>query len=164
MIRKINFTVENFIKNYLPIAKRKPIRLNYLSSLLFVFATLRSEYMAWRDEAIIRANVTGETMSLEWYLNYICASGTGITIETAGLSGLRAGIESTELAYYVAAGIESTEPTRYVSIGFPGESTLWGTKSFIVKVPTAFSSWSAIITSIVNSYRMAGHSFKIVLY
>jgi hypothetical protein len=164
MIRKISVDVIKFVGNYLPVHKRKTLRLNFLRTLLSIFDTLRIEYMLWRDEAVIKAYVTGETMSIEWYLNYICGTGTAITIETAGVSGVAAGVLATEPSIYMVAGVLASEPAKYTSVGFPGENTLWGTKTFIVKVPTASSGWSPTITAIVNNYRAAGKSFKIVLY
>ena len=164
MIRKINITIPDFVKNYLPIHKRKNVRLNFLYSLTYVFDIIKSEYIIWRDEAVTRAYVTGETMSMEWYLNSVCGSGTGITIETAGASGVNAGLYATEPSTYISAGLYATESGSYGSVGLPGESTLYGTKTFIVKVPTAYSAWNDTIIAIVNTYRAAGKSFKIVLY
>ena len=164
MVRKINVDILKAVGNYLPVHKRKPLRLNLLRTMMSVFYTMRTEYMLWRDEAITKAYVTGETMSIEWYLNYLCSSGSGIYIETAGASGVAAGIILTETSIYVVGGIISSEPTKYVSAGLYGENSIWGTKSFIVYIPTAASGYNDLITSVVNVYRSAGHTFKIVLY
>jgi len=163
-MRKISISINKFISSYLAVHLRKALRLKFLNTMLSVFDVINTEYVAWRDEAVIKAKVTGETMSLEWYLNYMCGSGTAITIETAGLTGVTAGIISSEPSLYLVAGIQSSEPTKYKSAGFKGEDTIWGTKTFIVKVPTAYSAYSDTIISIVNSFRAAGKSFKIVLY
>jgi hypothetical protein len=163
MIRRLNINKDIFVRNYLPVHKRKSTRLNWLYTLAGVFGSLWNAFGVWRDEAIIKANVNGETIALEWYLNYI-VGGTGIYIETAGASGVAVGLQATEPTIYMNAGIESSEPTTFYKVGLIGETDDFGTKTFVVYVPTGYMSEINIIKSIVNTYRAAGKSFKIKSY
>ena len=153
MLRRINISINKFIVNYLPIRLRKPNRKNLLYSLNVVFNVIHGEMQAWRDDAIVRARVTGETMSIEWHLNDLYGSGTDIYIETAGVSGVPAGIQSSEVNSYLIAGIQSSEASYYTSCGLFGEDGVFGTKKFVVYVPSYLSAYQEEITSIVNTYR-----------
>lgn len=164
MIRKISIAVNLFLENYLPIHKRLPIRLDFLKLLHSTLDLISTEFIQFRNGAIVKAYVSGETKSIEWYLNNYFNTGNAITIDTAGISGLGAGITTIEPTAYQSAGIESSEPTAFVANGYLNEMSIYGTKTFIVNVPAAMVGFSAQIEAIVNSYRAAGKTFKIVLY
>jgi hypothetical protein len=81
MIRNINISIVKFATNYMPVHKRKPVRLNFFTILLSIYQTILAEFESYRMDATKRAQVTGETMSMEWYLNEITGAGGGITME-----------------------------------------------------------------------------------
>jgi hypothetical protein len=165
MIRKISIDVAGFLENYLPIKKRTPIRLAFLKTLMSALGDVWNTYVVWRNETIIKANTTGETISLEWYLNYIVGASIGdIYIETAGVSGVSVGLQTAEPLIYVDAGIQSSEPTEYYAVGLLGEGSVFGTKTFAVYVPSAFMPFVEKIKAAVNSYKAAGKSFLIIEY
>ena len=164
-IRKISITIEEFIRIWLPTEKRQASRVGFLRGLLAPFQVAMLQYLEWRDETIIKAKVTGETMSLTWYLNYLFdPTDKGIYIETATVSGLAAGDEVAEPSVFFVAGDEVAEPAQYAIIGAQGEDTNFGIYSFAVFVPAAIANTNTEIRAIVNCYRFAGKSFKIIRY
>ena len=165
-IKRNNIAVDNFIENYIPIRLRKVLRLIVLRIIFSPIKTLSNEYQIWREESVTRAYVTGETMSMEWYLNLIMSSGTDIYIESAGVSGVPIGLETipTELGIYLNAGLEASEAVNYFSVPLVGEDTLFGNASFVVYVPVALAGSEALIVSIVNQYKAAGKIYKIIYY
>jgi hypothetical protein len=165
MIRKISIDIAGFIVNYLPIQKRTPVRIAFLKTILSVLIDIWNTYVAWRNETIIKANTSGETISIEWYLNYIVGASIGdIYIETAGVSGASVGLQVAEPLVYVDAGIEASEPTEYYAVGLPGEGSVFGTKTFAVYVPNAYMAYIDKIKAAVNSYKAAGKSYLIIEY
>jgi len=71
MIRRISLDILNYLQNnILPPYKRQPIRIAFVGGLLQSVVNASIAYNAWRDDNIIRATVTGQTASLQWFLNY----------------------------------------------------------------------------------------------
>ena len=72
MIRRISIDILNYLENnILPPHKRQTNRLAFLKGLLQPLQDASTAYNVWRDDIIIRASVTGQTASLQWYLNYV---------------------------------------------------------------------------------------------
>jgi hypothetical protein len=165
MIRKIKINIDAAIAGYVPVEKRDVPRIKFLRALLVPFTIMMGEFIAWRDVSITRARVTVETASIEWYLNQLfTGGGTTITIETAGISGVTAGVEVTESGLYIVAGVEASEAAKYKVVGMTGEGLLYGTASFVVNVPNSLAAQKSAIVKVVNQYRLAGKTFKIVFY
>jgi hypothetical protein len=164
MIRSISISIVKFATNYMPVHKRKPVRLNLLTILLSIYQTILAEFESYRQEATTKAQVTGETMSIEWYLNEITGAGGGITIESMGATGVSAGIKNIEPTIYITAGLNASEPNSFALISLKNEASHFGTKKFVVYVPISYMGYYEQIIKAVNSYRAVGKTFKIIEY
>ena len=162
MIRSFVITVADFVRAFLPPHMRQTNRLALFRALAAPFATMSTDWDAFRDASITAVNVTGETASLQWYLNQLYdPTLRRIVIETAPPAGVVAGL-TTETTLYLVAGLTTETPPRFVSAGLPSEAPVFGLFDFIVKRPAALTSADAGITKTTNSYRAAGKLFKIV--
>ena len=104
MITVIAINILNYIIQRLPHHKRKPDRITFLQILTFPFVKIWEEWETWRDRQITRAYVCNETMSLEWYLNYLFNNGgIDITIVTAQPGGVGLGIDGLSVAETAAS-------------------------------------------------------------
>jgi hypothetical protein len=63
---------------------------------------------------------------------------------------------------YLSAGLAISEPNNYTLISLPNEASHFGTKKFVVYVPSAYMGFYEIIIKAVNTYRAAGKTFKII--
>jgi hypothetical protein len=163
MIRRFSIRVTDYVRNELPAHLRGGSSLlAFFRALLAPLGAIADEWKAWRETSITRARVTAETKSLEWYLNEkFPNTGDQIYIETAGLSGVSAGIAATEPTKYFVAGIESSEPAKYTVIGLKGEDTGFVGVSFIVFVPAVLAGSVNAIAATVQEYRYAGKKFSV---
>jgi len=169
MIRKINIDVDNYAKLYIPPHKRKTLLLGWLYMLLVPLKIIWEEYVAWRDIAIIEANLDGSTIALGWYLTLRYGLNNIIYITTREESGMPIGAQSTgtydETPYYVSFGLEATEATHYQAIPLSnGEDTVYGTDDFVVWVNDADMGAANDIKAIVNKYKQAGKKYHLVAY
>lgn len=153
IIRRISVSIYRFLQQYLYTEIRLPHTIKLFDVLLHPFSLMMAEYKAWRNEAIIKANITISKGSVEWYLNYLFDTTLQrIYIENNKGGGVIMGIEATETAMYQIMGIEATEPTLYVIMTIDGEDDDMGLSSFGVFVPTALISQADAISGIVNLY------------
>lgn len=163
MIRKHRINIDLFINNWLPSHKRQTNRKGLLAVLLTPFTIMMGEFVAWRDEAIIRANVTSETISIEWYLNYLFdPTLKRIHIESNDGDGVILGVKTTEPLKFLYFGDKDDEPTAFQYLYKPGETTDLGTASFGVYIPTDLEDQALDIFAIVKIYKLAGKTFVII--
>lgn len=164
MIKKISISIDKWIYAWMTPHWRKTSRLALYGVLMTPFTVMMSEFITWRDEAIIKANVTGETIALEWYLNRLFdATLKRITIHTNTDQGLQMGIRGTEPAKYQTMGKRGTEPTKYKTMTRVGEDAIVGTYDFGVTIPAAISAQEDDIRSIINQFRLAGKKYTIII-
>lgn len=163
MIRKFKITVTDLVRNETPSHLRKyPSQLAFFRGLLAPFVSQSQAFSAFRDAAVTQARVSSESISLEWYLNErFDTVQRRIAIQTAGPSGVVAGIADTEPTLYFVAGIEGSEPTKYKVIGLKGEDTGFLDNSFLVYVPISLSASGNSIAGVVRQYKLAGKKFLI---
>ena len=171
MIRVYLFNYIQYLVNWTKYHWRTLDRITFYQILLLPFSFIWDEWVVWRDAAITRANVTGETMSLEWYLNFLFnGGGIDIYIETAGSGGIPLGLEAlggAEAALFETEGLEAlggAEAAAFVVYPLYGEDLLTGTASFAVYVPNALIAFNDQIKGVVNNYRYAGNTFVIINY
>lgn len=165
MIRKFSFTIKNIIFAYLPPYKRRPNRLKLLGVLLYPLTIIMQEYKAWRDEAIIKATVTIEKGSIEWYLNYLFDPvEQRIYIETNNAEGVLMGLRATEVLDFQLMGLRATEPTDFVAFSNRGEHPVLGFASFGVFIPTDLAAQADAISGVMRIYKLGGKTFKIIQY
>lgn len=161
-MRLFRITVPQYVYNRLPVRKRTPVRVAFFQRLFTPFAVLMNEWINWRDRANTALRVTGETLSLQWYLNSLFdPTDRRIEIESAGLSGVNAGYEVTQNAYFMAAGVEGVQSG--VAVGLPGQDVVYGNVSFVVKVPyVVYVTQLYAVSHVVKTYKAGGKSFAII--
>lgn len=153
MIRKISVTVEKFIQQYIFTEKRLPGIFKLFSVVLYPFTVIVTAYKAWRNDAIIRANVTVSKASLQWYLNYVYDSDLErIYIETNTGAGLIMGDEVAEPTLFQIMGDEAAEPTVFQIMNVEGEDTAMGFASFGVFIPADLMPQADAIRGTVDKY------------
>ena len=163
-MRKLYLHIGDFVYGWIPADKRLNIRLQLFTKLVTPFKVMMDEYVAWRDTKITAAQVTGETSSLQWYLNLLFdPTNQGISIETAPVSGVAAGVFSFSEPYIVAGATSESSGSLYSVITPKSEVPVYGTNSFVVYVPTALTAQQEAIKTVVRKYKAAGKSFKIIL-
>lgn len=164
MIRKFSITIKKFVRAYLPMHKRQTNRLKLFADVLtYPFTLMMAEFKAWRDEAIIKATVTIEKTSIEWYLNrQFDPVLQRIYINTNNAEGVIMGNRATEPDDFQLMGNRATEPDDYVIFSNRGEHPAIGYASFGVYIPSALSSSKEAIAALMRVYKLAGKSFVII--
>lgn len=163
MIRQLEIDVPNFINNWLPVHQRLVNRLSFLQVVLAPFTIMMAEYKAWRDKSITRAYVSGQKISMEWYLNelfdptnrdiYIDSpdnTGTLVALIAEGAPALTVGLQS-----------EPTEVGDFVMVPLPYEDVATGNADFVVYVPIAYIAEEPAIRMVVLNYKLAGKRFVV---
>lgn len=71
MIRRLTIDMLNYvIEVVLPPHKRQALRSAFIKGLVYPLQQDSEAYNTWVNESIIKATVSGQTGSLQWYLNY----------------------------------------------------------------------------------------------
>lgn len=163
MIRKFRISIDKFTYQYLEPEWRLPNILLLFKVVLYPFQVMMDEYIAYRDAAIIKANVSCETMSIEWYLNELFDNELRrITIDTATSDGVYIRNEGEAPDNPLYLGNEATEPARFEYLYNPGEHVNFEGKSFAVFIPASLAGVKDQIRGITNIYRNAGKTFTII--
>lgn len=163
MIRLFRITIPHFIQSYLPPHKRMPQRILFYKIMAYPFTLMMEAFIAWRDSSVTKANVSNETISLEWYLNSLFDTDEQrIEIISQEDAGLLMGRRDTEATFYQPMGRRDTEATFYKAMPIRGEDLITGLFSFIVSIPEDIEDKTDAIAGIVKMYKYAGFSFKIV--
>lgn len=164
-MRRLFIDIADFVYGWLPTHKLQAVRIQFFTKLQLPFVTLMNDYISWRDAKITASKVTGETLSIQWYLNQLFDPiANSITIESIGVSGLSAGLE-TGGEDYVSAGNEGETPDTYAVAGLSNaDYPPFNDKSFIVNIPSSLASQQEAIKQVVATYKCAGKSYKIILF
>ena len=71
MIRRLSINILDWATLVvMPPHKRQALRTAFIKGLFYPLQEDSDSYNTWVNDSIIRATVTGQTGSLEWYLNY----------------------------------------------------------------------------------------------
>ena len=138
MIRRIILGLSNLINLFLPPIKRQPVRLAWLRGLLICLMQDEQSFILWRDEMIIRAKVTGQKGSLQWYLNHL--------------------FDPVLFRILIIEGIL----TGGVILSLEGENVSSLPKDFRVMIPAGVDPYQ--IGNIVDLYNAAHRSYDIVTF
>lgn len=165
-IRKFFLSVDTFAKVFMmPHWRSASIRLAGWKALASPLKTILTEFKIWRDAAITRANVTCETISIEWYLNSLFDPvSKRIYITTNDGGGVPMGLRATEPANKVALGLRASEPANKVPMGLRGEDPVLGFYSFGVFLPASLNGLQPAIRAELQFHRFAGKTFIFVNY
>ena len=162
MIRRISIDIFNYLENnILPPHKRQPIRLSFLRGLLQPVYDASVAYNVWRDDIIIRATVTGQTLSLQWYLNYVLdATEKRILIIHGTIVGEPLSLRS-EAGTHFQMSLRSEAGTAK-SLKLKGEHVTTLPFDFRVLAPASVDQGQ--VKKIVDTYRQQGRKFDIVTF
>jgi hypothetical protein len=160
-MRKLFIHIGDFVYGWIPAHKRLTIRIQLFTKLMTPFTVMMAEYVTWRDASVTAAQVTGETLSLQWYLNQLFDVTNSITIETAPVSGVLAGLVSIPESPIVAGQVSVSETPVTVGLSIGTDIPIYYGKSFVVNVPTALTAQQDAIKAVVKKYKAAGKSFRI---
>jgi hypothetical protein len=156
----IKITVPAFVRSLLPPHKRQPTRLSWLNALTYPLSQLMSGFLSYRQQAIIRYTVTGQTISLQWYLNYLLdVELQRILIVNDEYGGFTVGLRREGPVVAKAFGLSSESPNEPHAIPLHGENPASLPFDFRVIIPTSVDP--AQVQGIVNKYKLAGRSYDI---
>jgi len=162
MIRQISISVPDFINNWLPVHRRKNVWLSFLQVLLIPFRVMMAEYKTWRDANITRSYVSGQTISMEWYLNELYDPiDREIRILTADPSGFLVALQ-VESSPVMLVGLQPAEATVFEYVPLPAEDVTFGNLDFLVQAPISLMNIEPAIVKIVNNYKLAGKRYTII--
>jgi hypothetical protein len=156
----LDFDIYKFLERMLPVHKRQENRLKLFWWPLKQLQTEWDNYKEWRKDAFFRANITGQLMSLEAYLNkYVEGANGGISIIEEDDQGVWCGLEIEETDE-MELGLEDTEPDDYIELAINGEEGTSLPVNFRVIAPGTANIQQ--INEYVNQYKIAGKSFDII--
>lgn len=159
----VDFDIRSFLESQLPRHKRQPNRTMLYMWPLKELESLFEGFKQFREEMAYKANVTGETLSLESYMNKAVQGAYGgikIVDEVDGGVWVSDSVLGTD---YVEAGFSGSEPTEYVEV-----AVTWGEGGTLLdvnfKVYAPEDSDQKKIKAIVDEYKLAGMEYKIETY
>lgn len=161
-----SFNFNSLIQLLLPRVHRKPVMTAWLEVLLYPVKQLHDLFIALRDSLLYDARVTGQVNSLEWMLNdKFYNDGTLRSIYISDNTGLDNDVliyqsAEAEPETYLFNTSESAEDDTYIFQ--TGEGI--GGEDFIVNVPDALVFDEEYMKSLINKFKIAGKTYKIVTY
>ncbi len=158
--RMIKITIPAFVTNMLPPHKRQTSRLAWLNALTYPLVQLMGDYLSFRQDALIRFTVTGQTISLQWYLNYLLdVELQRILIVNDQYGGFFIGLRSEGKTVAKAFGLSTETPNEPQTIPLHGENPASLPYDFRVIIPGSVDARQ--VQGIVNKYKLAGRSYDI---
>lgn len=140
---------------YLPDTSTLTTRVKWLQYLFAPLNRIMESFNDWRVETVIKNNVTGQTASLEWWLQK--KFGAGIRIyhyDDLGVYLARED-EGGQFGWDVSTSQENT----FVAVAKIGEVTRIQGVSFYVDVPNGINV-DAVISEL-ETYRIAGKQYQL---
>lgn len=162
-IKLYRISVDKYIYQYLKPVDRKPTVVSFFNIIYSPLNDLMDAWVDYRDESIVKATVTSQHKSLQWFLNrqYDPTLKRIFTI-TANDDGVEAGRFDTEPLRSFEAGRFDTEVARSQETRRYGESGATQNYDFAVYIPSDISGSTNDIISTVDTYREAGISFTVI--
>jgi hypothetical protein len=155
----LNLDIKSFVNRMIPVHKRQPVRLKILGFFADLMSEIYNDYASYRDELLYRFNVTGEVLSLKNFLNrQIPEAGGRIDIIHGRENGFSVQLRSEQGYNYLQ--LSNSDGNQFVEVALRGEILDPFTESFAVEVPEHVNTDKVL--AIVNEYRLAGKSFKII--
>ncbi len=160
MRRLINIDFDKLVFRLLPTHMRRPKRLLLFRWPLSLLTDLFTVFKLWRLDVFYRINVTGQTLSLQTYLNRaIEGANNSILILDYEDQGIWAQLSTEEGdAFVVSTGLLPDEAYQEVAIN--GEFTPLEGIDFYVYIPTGIKSGD--VARIVEKYKLAGKRYGII--
>jgi hypothetical protein len=160
MRRLITIDFDQLVYRLLPDHKRLPKRLMLFRWPLMQLTSLFNDFKIWRADVFYRVNVTGQTLSLQAYLNRaVTGANNQILVQGYNDAGIWVQLSTADgEAYMIPAGL-SNEATS-VSVALEGEITPLNDVDFYVHVPSTVLVGD--VARIVNNYKLAGKRYQII--
>lgn len=160
MRRLINIDFDNLVYRLLPAHMRRPRRLLLFRWPLSLLSDLFVSFKIWRLDVFYRINVTGQTLSLQTYLNRaIPSANNSILILDYEDQGIWAQLSREEGdAFAVPAGISPGE--NYQQSALSGEFSPLEGIDFYVYIPSSIKGGD--VARIVEKYKPAGSRYEII--
>jgi len=154
---------EKFVKQYLGRMLYKPLHFNWLVSLLKPLQITIDDYSAWLKRRYYLLNITGQTISLEAFLNDefdVDLRRIKILTANSNYNGIWIALEE-EVDMFIT--LSRSDESEDVFIYFCEQSEQGTSIDFIVQVPAEIATTDVInqIKSIVNRYKLAGKSYQV---
>lgn len=155
----INVNFKNLVRQLLPPHKRQPVRLAFLSALLYPLQVLFNLFAAWRDTWRMLVGVNSQVKVLEGYLRKKYGESIRIKIVTFN-NGL------------LSVGLTNEGRTMWPPFGLVGETTLQSVPleneirdkfdgaDFIVYIPPGIDI--RLIESEIEKYKQVLTMYKII--
>jgi hypothetical protein len=161
MRRFININFSQLVYRLLPSHKRLPKRLLLFRWPMSVLTDMFTAFKAWRFDVFYRINVTGQTLSLQNYLNYAVDNANGsILIQDYNDQGIWVQLSTEEGDSYVVDTSQAVENTHYIDVAINGEVTPLEGVDFYVYAPNEASRGD--IARVVEKYKLAGKRYEII--
>ena len=159
MIRRLSLDMLNYaIEVVLPPHKRQPIRSAFIKGLIYPLQQDSDAYNTWVSDSIIKATVTGQTGSLQWYLNYLFdASLQRIQIVHGVLTGVPLSLSSEAGSKFRLS--LSSEVGNKQGLKLSGENISSIPKDFRVLIPNTVDEIQ--LRKVVDTYRQCGKLYDV---
>lgn len=159
MIRRLSINILNYASDVImPPHKRQAIRTAFIKGLLFPLQEDSDAHNTWASNAIIKAMVTGQTGSLEWYLNYrFDPDLKRIQIVHGVISGIPNSLVS-ENGNKFRLSLESESGSKQ-ALKLTGENISSIPKDFRVIIPNTVDEGQ--LRSVIDTYRQRGKLYDI---
>ena len=161
-IRRISVDIINYLEtNLLPPHKRQRKRIAFLSGLLSPLAEASGAFITWRDDIIIRASVTGQIASLQWYLNEVLdPSLRRILIISGTIVGNPLSLR-TEAGSHFQMSLRSEVGTAEGMV-LRGENVTSLPLDFRIAAPASVDQGQ--VKSITDTYKQSGKLYDIITF
>lgn len=160
MRRLIHIDYNNLLLRMLPVHRRLPKRLLLFGLPLSLLGDLFTAFKLWRLDVFYRVNVTGQTLSLQTYLNRaITGANNSILILDYEDQGIWAQLITEDGdAYVVEAGLLPDEQYQEIALDFEGVAPI--DVDFYVYIPGGVDAGD--VARVINRYKLAGKTYNIV--
>lgn len=161
-----NFSINTLMLQLMPRFQRGAKMLAWLQALLHPVTLLYSEFLAFRDESLYDAKITGQVEWLEYMLNQkFLGNGDSRVIYIDDNEKLEGEIyvfnkSELETETYIYNTSETTEDDTFVFNTSEGK----GGVDFTVWVPTTLVFDADYMNSLIVRYKLAGTTFQIKTY
>jgi hypothetical protein len=157
----LDFDIYKFMERMLPIHKRQSNRMKLLWWTLRPLASLFTSFKSYREDAVFRANITGQLKSFVHYLNkYVEGANNGITIYEFVDGGQWVGIESeNDEVWELGLSDEESESADFIYIAIEGEVDSQLAVDMVIQAPITANE--SDIHKFTQQFKLAGKTYEI---
>lgn len=163
---RLNLTPLYFLMRLLPVHKRQQNRISLFYWPLKIVKTAWDNWLIYRKNCLYKLNVTGQTLSLQSYLNKIFCSneseGNTIYISHGETGGVDISLSTEPDNTYILVGLsyKEKEESAYQNFYLDGENSQATAYDFSVYIPSTLNEYA--VANVINQYKLAGKQFNII--